>query len=87
MIDSRFCTAGRNRAGAWFIACRTQSKSSLEILLDHGFTEALSTPPERHFDIAARRICEQGGLFWATNALDEYLTVAGIPDVVRSEGG
>jgi len=87
MIDSRFCTAGRNRAGAWFIACRTTGKNSLEMLLNQGYTEALSAPPERHFDIAARHIRDQGGIFWTTNALDEYLTIAGIPGVARSEGG
>ncbi|MGB8624051.1 MAG: hypothetical protein WCD16_14655 [Paracoccaceae bacterium] len=87
MIDTRYCTAGRNRAGEWFIACKDDGWSSLKMLDDLNYTEVRSNPPDRHFDHAARHVRAQGGMFWKTNAVGEYRTVAGIPDAARDDAG
>lgn len=87
MVDIRFCTAGRNRAGAWFIACRETRRGSVEVLTALGFTRDLSLPADRHYDLAARHVGAEGGLAWATNAQGEYMTIAGIPRSARSERG
>jgi len=84
MVDIRFCTAGRNRAGAWFIACREARRSSTETLGALGFTGNPSRPADQHYDLAARHIGDAGGLVWATNAQGEYMTIAGIPKTPRN---
>ncbi|MHC0054350.1 hypothetical protein [Actibacterium sp. D379-3] len=83
MVDTRFCTAGRNQDGVWFIACKEPPHDSRTILRARCFTESLSAPPDQPYDLAARHIRAQGGLFWATNAPDEYTTIIGIPRVTR----
>ncbi|SMX32810.1 hypothetical protein [Actibacterium lipolyticum] len=87
MIDIRYCTAGQNAAGSWFIACQNSVQSSAELLRDLEFTEKMSTPIGCHYDIAARHIRDHGGMFWATNAGEEYVTIAGIPNIVRGIEG
>lgn len=79
MVDTRYCTAGRNIAGDWYIACKDQGLSSLELLNQLGYALTLSSPLDQSYHQAALHIREHGGMFWRTNASGEYCTIAGIP--------
>ncbi|KCV81602.1 hypothetical protein ATO10_11837 [Actibacterium atlanticum] len=79
MVDTRYCTAGRDVSGNWYIACKEQGLSSLEILTELGFTLSLSMPIDQSYHHAAKHIRKHGGLYWRTNAEGEYGTIAGIP--------
>ncbi|MCV2881270.1 hypothetical protein [Actibacterium sp. XHP0104] len=83
MADTRFCTAGRNQDGAWFIACKIDGSGSQALLDANGYRLDQSQPPDSPYDNAARHIRDQGGLFWTTNAPGEYVTIAGVPDTDR----
>ncbi|WP_372603882.1 hypothetical protein [Actibacterium sp.] len=83
MADTRFCTAGRNQHGNWFIACKDARVGSSALLDQLGYHHDRSDPQDGHYDAAARHIRDTGGLFWTTNATDEYVTIAGIPNSER----
>lgn len=79
MVDIRYCTAGQNRDGLWYLACRDTNMGSLDRLRHHGFDQNISAPADRCYHLAAQHVQAQGGMFWKTNAPSEYTTVAGIP--------
>lgn len=81
--DTRYCIAGQNPAGRWFIACRIPGKGTAEMLFSMGFTLNTSDS-DITYDAAARHVAAHGGVFWTTNAAGEYVTIAGIPGADRA---
>lgn len=83
MVDTRYCTAGRNAQGDWYLACKDSRTASTQVLEQLGYDQSMSTPNDTPYHQAARHIRDNGGLFWRTNTKGEYSTIVGIPNTSK----